>query len=53
MADGDYGIRVDHLSDVLFIPEFDVTQAEENAFSWKAKGSEHFNQNDFRSAIQW
>ena len=23
MADGDYGIRVDHLSDVFFIPEFD------------------------------
>ena len=63
MADGDYGIRVDHLSDVFFIPEFDdlvpsswrghVTQDEENALSWKAKGSKHFNQNDFRSAIQW
>lgn len=63
MADGDYGIRVDHLSDILFIPEFDdlvplswrghVTQADMNASSWKAKGSEHFNQGDFRSAIQW
>ncbi|KAJ6118364.1 hypothetical protein N7471_013831 [Penicillium samsonianum] len=62
MADGDYGIRVDHLSDVWFIPEFDdlvpfswrkrVTQADENASSWKAKGSEHFDQGDYRSAIQ-
>lgn len=63
MADGDYGIRVDHLSDVLFIPYFDemvpsswrihVTQAGEDASSWKAKGSEHFNHDEFRSAIQW
>ncbi|KAJ5364437.1 uncharacterized protein N7496_010150 [Penicillium cataractarum] len=62
MADGDYGIRVDHLSDVRFIPEFDelvplcwrkrVTQADENASFWKAKGNEHFNQGDHQSAIQ-
>ncbi|KAJ6019702.1 hypothetical protein N7522_001769 [Penicillium canescens] len=62
MADGGYGIRVDHLSDVLFIPEFDdlvpfswrkrVTQADENPSSWKAKGSEHFDLGDYRSAIQ-
>ncbi|KAJ6139733.1 hypothetical protein N7471_006219 [Penicillium samsonianum] len=61
MADGDYGIRVDHLSDVWFVPEFDdlvplswrkrVTQADENASSWKAKGTEHFDQGDYRSAI--
>jgi hypothetical protein len=63
MADGDYGIRVDHLSDVLFIPEFDdlvpspwrkhVTQAEENASFWKGKGTESFEKSDYRSAIQW
>lgn len=63
MADGDYGIRVDHLSDVWFIPEFDdlvplpwrsrVMQVEEGASSWKAKGNEHFDQGDHRSAIQW
>lgn len=63
MADGDYGIRVDHLSDVWFVPEFDdlvplswrkrVTQADENASSWKAKGTEHFDQGDYRSAILW
>ncbi|KAJ6178732.1 hypothetical protein N7519_009193 [Penicillium mononematosum] len=62
MADGDYGIRVDHLSDVSFIPEFDdlvplswrkrVTQADANASSWKAKGSEHFEKGDYHSAIQ-
>ncbi|KAJ5120843.1 uncharacterized protein N7515_010231 [Penicillium bovifimosum] len=62
MADGDYGIRVDHLSDVWFIPEFDdlvplswrerVTQADENASTWKAKGNEHFDRGDHRSAIQ-
>ncbi|PLN80224.1 hypothetical protein BDW42DRAFT_116132 [Aspergillus taichungensis] len=62
MADGDYGIRVDHLSDVSFIPEFGdlvpllwrtrVTQADENSSSWKTKGSEHFHEGDYRSAIQ-
>ncbi|KAJ5502157.1 hypothetical protein N7463_005031 [Penicillium fimorum] len=61
MADGDYGIRVDHLSDVWFVPEFDdlvplswrkrVTQADEDASYWKMKGSEHFSQGDYRSAI--
>ena len=63
MADGDYGIRVDHLSDVSFIPEFGdlvplpwrarVTQADDDSSSWKTKGSEHFHQGDYRSAIQW
>jgi hypothetical protein len=63
MADGDYGIRVDHLSDVWFVPDFDelvplswrerVTQIDESASSWKVKASEHFNQGDYRSAILW
>lgn len=62
MADGDYGIRVDHLSDVWFVPEFDdlvplswrkrVTQCDEDASSWKEKGSGHFGRGDYRSAIQ-
>ncbi|KAJ6016560.1 hypothetical protein N7540_011151 [Penicillium herquei] len=63
MADGDYGIRVDHISDVWFIPEFDnmipiswrsrVTQAEDDASFWKTRGNEHFDQGDHRSAIQY
>ena len=63
MADGDYGIRVDHLSDVWFVPEYDglvplswrkrVTQTDENASTWKEKGNDHFNHGDYRSAIQW
>lgn len=63
MVDGEYGIRVDHPSDVSFVPQFDdlvplswrdrVSDADEDAFSWKMEGSEYFNQNDFRSAIQW
>ncbi|KAJ5335470.1 hypothetical protein N7452_007873 [Penicillium brevicompactum] len=62
MVDGEYGIRVDHPSDVSFVPQFDhlvplswrdrVSDADEDAFSWKVEGSEYFNQNDFRSAIQ-
>ncbi|KAF3391247.1 hypothetical protein F1880_007849 [Penicillium rolfsii] len=62
MADGDYGIRVDHLSDVWFIPEFDdlvplswrkrVTQSDESASSWKEKGNNYFDQRDYISAIQ-
>ncbi|KAJ5865222.1 uncharacterized protein N7529_007138 [Penicillium soppii] len=61
-ADGDYGIRVDHLSDVSIIPEFDdlvslswrkrVTQADEDASSQKAKESEPFDQGDHCSTIQ-
>lgn len=63
MADGDYGIRVDHLSDVRFIPDYDdlvplswrrrVTQADEDASFWKVKGNEHFAQDNFKLAIQW
>ncbi|KAJ5738057.1 hypothetical protein N7493_001212 [Penicillium malachiteum] len=62
MADGDYGIRVDHISDIWFIPEFDdlvpllwrsrVVQDEQSASFWKAKGNEYFGQGDHRSAIQ-
>ncbi|KAJ5542819.1 hypothetical protein N7535_005243 [Penicillium sp. DV-2018c] len=62
MADGNYGIRVDHLSDFRFIPEFDelvplswrkrVTEADVDASYWKAKGNEHFGQGNYRSAIQ-
>ncbi|OKO90643.1 hypothetical protein PENSUB_13360 [Penicillium subrubescens] len=63
MADGDYGIRVDHLSDVRFIPEFDdlvplswrkrITQADESAPFWKEKGNENFTRGDYKSAVQW
>lgn len=63
MADGDYGLRVDHLSDVRFIPEFDdlvplcwrkrVTEDDDSSNYWKLRGNEHFEQARYRLAIEW
>ncbi|KAJ5312810.1 hypothetical protein PENANT_c007G08348 [Penicillium antarcticum] len=62
MSDGDYGLRVDHLSDVKFIPEFDslvplswrrkVSEADESSNSWKLKGNDFFNKASYRAAIE-
>ncbi|CAG8423235.1 unnamed protein product [Penicillium salamii] len=61
MPDGDFSIRVDHLSDIWIVPEFDVlspsfwrkgvTEGVENAFFWKEKGNQSSEQNDYRSAV--
>ncbi|KAJ5097335.1 hypothetical protein N7456_008056 [Penicillium angulare] len=62
MADGNYGIRVDHLSDVNFVPKFHdlipyswrekVTEIDESPESWKEKGNKFFRQASYRAAIE-
>ncbi|EAW24582.1 TPR domain protein [Aspergillus fischeri NRRL 181] len=61
MSDGDYGIRVDHLPDVRFIPDHDTLipsswrrQLMENDASanyWKLKGNDCFNKANYHVAV--
>lgn len=62
MADGDYGLRVDHLSDIRFIPDHDslvpsvwrcLSEIPASAVSWKTKGNNFFNQSAYYLAIDW
>ncbi len=63
MSDGNYGLRVDHLSDVVFLAENDERipsswqrdPAEQNraALTWKTEGNGHFKRSAYRSAIEW
>jgi hypothetical protein len=63
MSDGNYGLRVDHLSDVVFLSADDGRipsswrrgSAEQSGASlaWKAKGNNHFGKSAYRSAIEW
>jgi hypothetical protein len=60
MSDGDYGIRVDHLSDVIYLPMDDkrvpnhwqVTENPGSASAWKAKGNDYFNGSKYHDAIE-
>ncbi|PWY94976.1 SET domain-containing protein [Aspergillus sclerotioniger CBS 115572] len=60
MADGDCGWRVDHLSDIWFIPDHDPLvpfvwrsqpDTHASAASWKTKGNGHFNKAAYYLAI--
>jgi hypothetical protein len=63
MSDGDYGLRVDHLSDVIFLPIYDervpevwqprVLELDIAANAWKAKGNDYFNKYKYHEAIEW
>ncbi|KAL5336632.1 hypothetical protein BJX70DRAFT_409815 [Aspergillus crustosus] len=62
MADGDYGLRVDHLSDIRFVPEHDILvpslwrgiEGDDNSADyWKAKGNGHFNKAEYDLAIDF
>lgn len=62
MADGDYGLRVDHLSDIRLIPEHDPlvpsvwrtrSQHYASAIHWKTKGNDLFNKSAYYLAIDW
>ncbi|KAK3896491.1 hypothetical protein C8A05DRAFT_39969, partial [Staphylotrichum tortipilum] len=61
MLDGSYGLRVDHLSDVVFLPANDeripaawrrIPDHSGTALAWKAQGNQHFNRSEYRSAIK-
>lgn len=60
-ANGGYGLRVDHLSDVEFLPPGDkripgrweqTPRENDTAIAWKIKGNEDFKESSYRAAIQ-
>ena len=63
MAEGTYGIRVDHLSDVVYLPAHDervpepwrleFTDNRTSAGAWKKKGNNHFSKSEYHLAIDW
>jgi hypothetical protein len=64
MSDGNYGLRVDHLSDIVFLSADDeripgswrrgsAEQSGGAALAWKTKGNTHFAKSAHRSAIEW
>ncbi|KAK3294133.1 TPR domain protein [Chaetomium fimeti] len=61
MMDGNYGLRVDHVSDVVLLPANDERipaawrgkpDHSGTALAWKAQGNNHFNRSEYRSAIE-
>ncbi|CAI7632337.1 unnamed protein product [Penicillium manginii] len=63
MADGDFGIRVDHISNIILIPGFDeriplswrariISVEEDLPAFWKERGNEFFEQSRYHFAIQ-
>ncbi|KAF8850697.1 SET domain-containing protein [Acephala macrosclerotiorum] len=62
MADGDYGIRIDHLSDVTYLSMYDervpncwqlkFVEHNVSASAWKAKGNDYFNESRYYAAIE-
>lgn len=63
MGEGIYGIRVDHLSDVVYLPAHDervpeswrleFTDNRTSAGAWKKKGNNHFSKSEYHLAIDW
>jgi len=63
MSDGNYGLRVDHLSDVVCLSANDeqtpriwqreLAEHSGTALAWKTKGNRHFANSAHRSAIEW
>lgn len=61
MADGNHGIRIDHLSDVIYLPMFDkrvsdgwrsrIAELNVSASDWKTKGNHHFKKSKYSAAI--
>ncbi|KAL1856241.1 hypothetical protein Plec18170_004110 [Paecilomyces lecythidis] len=56
MSDGNHGLRVDHLSDVLYLDADDEQGQEEksnSALFWKEKGDELFREGKYIRAIEY
>ncbi|KAK4042680.1 SET domain-containing protein [Parachaetomium inaequale] len=62
MSDGNYGLRVDHLSDVVFLSANDEripsswkreSAGQNTALAWKTKGNSYSKKSAYRSAIEW
>lgn len=62
LSGGGYGIRVDHLSDVKFLPEYDSLvpvawgrkgkSLDGSANDWKTKGNKSFKRTDYHRAVE-
>ncbi|KAJ5736836.1 uncharacterized protein N7483_001961 [Penicillium malachiteum] len=62
LADEDYCIHVDHISDLIIVPDFDecvplcwrpqITSADDSSALWKDKGNEFFDASSYWLAIQ-
>jgi len=63
MSDGDVGLRVDHLSDVMHLPIYDervpscwrlrLAEHDVAASAWKTKGNDRFKESKYHAAIEW
>ncbi|KAJ5610508.1 TPR domain protein [Penicillium lagena] len=64
MADGGYGIRIDHLSDIKFVPGYDrlvppswrkrpgkMEILRMSAHDWRVVGNDFFNKSGYQSAV--
>ena len=62
MSDGNYGLRADHLSDIIFLSAYDERvpkiwqqsggQHDDTAVGWKIIGNDYFNASKYHAAIQ-
>lgn len=62
-ANGGYGLGVDHVSDIIRLPEYDErvpaawrpdpSELPLSADSWKVKGNDHFQRHKYYHAIDW
>ena len=62
MSDGDYGIRIDHLSDIIYLPMYDervpncwqprFVEHNISASAWKTMGNDYFNKSKYYGAIE-
>ncbi|OAL27653.1 hypothetical protein AYO20_09726 [Fonsecaea nubica] len=62
MSDGEYGLRVDHLSDVTYLPAYDqrvpnhwqkdIIVGSASVDDWKIKGNDFYRGSKYRAAIE-
>ncbi|KIX98864.1 uncharacterized protein Z520_05325 [Fonsecaea multimorphosa CBS 102226] len=62
MSDGEYGLRVDHVSDVIYLPPYDErvpdcwqlksTELNTSVDAWKTQGNDKFKEAKYRAAIE-
>ncbi|KAH0832709.1 TPR domain protein [Fonsecaea pedrosoi] len=62
MSDGEYGLRVDHLSDVTYLPAYDqrvpnhwqkdIIVGSASVDDWKIKGNDFYKGSKYRAAIE-
>ena len=62
MSDGDYGIRIDHLSDIIPLPKHDLRvqnywqlrfiEHNTSASVWKTIGNDYIKESKYHAAIE-